>query len=179
MSTKHWLWIITAAVIISTIIDFWSAIKSPAFELAEVNPIYVLSGSITITLITVAVITYYALSKLWRSINFLGIYVYTYFALFLIVGHFGGAYTNVLATQVYVADPQTFIEAHQGVSVVEKVADYGRLLFIFMMLPFVVAVLSYLLSMKRFFETSQDRVVVIEAAVRKCEEAQKLIWRLQ
>ena len=113
LNEKNLLWLLIIILVITTVIDVYTAINSPAFEIAELNPIYVLTGSLAPVMILSVVVTILILRTLRTSISISKIFSFTMLTIYLSIGHGYGAASNIYAGKLYVENPTEFIETAQ------------------------------------------------------------------
>ena len=92
INEKRLLYILIGILVITTVADIYSAMRLPIFEIAESNPIYVLTGS-TMPLIwlNIFVVIWYSRS-LKNSISIPKIFIFCMMTLYLSIGHGFGIY---------------------------------------------------------------------------------------
>ena len=161
MSGKSWLIFLISLLVLSTIIDFGTAISNPMFKEAEINPIYVYTNSIFMTLLTVIMVTTYIVWNLLKKVSGLGIYFFVLLTLYLVLGHFLGAYTNIKSAQTYYGDPENTIQKLSNMDEAAKINSYASLVGILMMIPLIISLFGYYLSQKLFEDKLGEREKII------------------
>ena len=147
LTEKRLLYLLIIILISSTLIDMYTALSTPAFEIAEVNPIYVLTGSVTPLVILSVIIVYFISRTLVRSISIVKIFMYVMFTIYLSIGHGVGIASNVYADKEYNEDPEKFIEEAAKVKPTEKIGLYSGLIFFVMLLPIIISVVAFHIAM--------------------------------
>ncbi len=166
---KTWLWILGGIVIISTLIDMYTAFTSPAFELGESNPLFVIFGNTFLLIILNIFIMIFLIWMVRNGITLTAIFLFTMLLLYLSAGHFLGAYSNVMATESYNEDPEAFTERMMDVSPKDKIVNYSIVVGIFMVLPVVISTFAFIMSLY-FFNKRKPKREKIYGKIRKLIE---------
>ncbi len=147
INEKKLLYILIGILVITTVADIFSAMRLPIFEIAESNPIYVLTGS-TMPLIwlNIFVVIWYSRS-LKNSISIPKIFIFCMMTLYLSIGHGFGIYSNITAGEEYQKNPEGFIEDVQAITPQEKIQAYGFLVGIVMVMPIIISFIAFTIAM--------------------------------
>jgi len=156
MGMTNWItenrvfWILSMLLIAATAVDIYTAISSPIFEIAEANPIFLFTGSMTFLTIINIGITYWIIKSLKNTISLQKIFFIVMITLYLSLGHLIGASSNILATDNYEANPEEFIAQHERITTTQKTMSYFALVGLFMIIPMVFAYISFLVAFMFF-----------------------------
>lgn len=147
LTEKRLLYGLIAILVVTTIADIYSAMRLPIFEIAESNPIYVLTGS-TLPLIwlNIFVVVWYSRS-LKNSISIPKIFIFCMLTLYLSVGHGFGIYSNITAGEEYQKNPEGFIADVKAITPAEKMQAYGLLVGIVMVMPIIISFIAFSVAM--------------------------------
>ncbi len=156
ITEKNLLYSFIGVLIITTIADVYTALSSPVFEIAEANPIYLLTGSVVPLLVMTVFITIWFARNLTNSISIGKIFMFCMLTIYLSVGHGFGVWSNITATNQYQENPEEYIENIEVYEVKDKVTAYFILVGIVMMLPIVVSLIAFTIAMY-FYEKRQPK----------------------
>ena len=163
INEKKLLYILIGILVITTIADIFSAMRLPIFEIAESNPIYILTGS-TMPLIwlNIFVVIWYSRS-LKNSISIPKIFIFCMMTLYLSIGHGFGIYSNITAGEEYQKNPEGFIEYAQAITPQEKIQAYGFLVGIIMVMPIMISFLAFCIAMYFYGKRQPERDKITHA----------------
>lgn len=156
MTEKNLLYLLIGILIITTIIDMYSALSSPIFKIAESNPIYLFTGSVAPLLVMNILVVIWIAANLKRSISISKIFLFCMLTLYLSLGHGVGVWANITATNDYKENPEQFIEKIQEYDVKDKVNSYLWMVSIVMILPLVVSFIAFSIAIY-FYEKRQPK----------------------
>ncbi len=146
-------YLLIGILLLATFLDIYTAFTSPIFEIAEVNPIYVLTGSKVPLLIVTLIVTIWIVSNLNKSISLPRIFLFTSITLFLTFGHVVGVYANTVSTNQYMeteSDPAAraeIIEQYQNHDMKSKLINYSLIVGVIVGLPFILTTISFVIAM--------------------------------
>lgn len=154
---------ITLAIILllTTVIDIVTAVSSPVFEIAEINPIYVLTRSVLVMLsFSLLIVGFFIIRSLTR-ISMLGIFTYMMLFVYISAAHLFGAYSNVTSHQDFQADPEGYTEQVQAISSNDKINAYMLVIGLLFMMPmFLSGIAAYLTQrIYNFRQPKRERLV--------------------
>ena len=156
ITEKNLLYLFIGILIITTIADIYTAVTSPIFEVAETNPIYMLTGNITPLLFLNVLIVLWIMNSLRKSISILKIFVFCMITLYLSLGHGYGIWSNVTATNEYLEDPEGVTERVENYEAKDKLSAYMILVGLVMLLPIVISIIAFVVAMY-FYEKRQPK----------------------
>ncbi len=147
LNERRLLYILIFILILTTAADIYTALKTPVFEIAESNPIYVLTGSTTPLFILTLIATAWIIKSLRSSISLAKIFVFVMMAVYLSLGHGFGMWSNLQADADYQQNPEEFVEYAKSMDSVEKIQIYSILIGVVMLLPIVVSIMAFNITM--------------------------------
>jgi len=165
VTEKQIVWTLLILIVISTIVDLYTAVSSPIFEIAEANPLYVYTGSITLTVMAGIVVVFFIFRRFLNAVSLPTIFGYTLICLYIIGGHAFGTWTNISATSTYYENPEETIQKIEAVSDGVRVQSYGLLMLI-LFVPVVIAVVAFTVSYKIFLLRRPKREQLLAEVVK-------------
>jgi len=142
MNEQKLLWTLMGALILSTLADMYTALSSPIFKIAEINPIYILTGSVIPLIALNFIVLYWFWTKLSKSLSLYAIYFFTLLTVVLVVLHGFGVYSNLTALEQYESNPEVYVEAIGQLSQEAKITTYflyvGTLFLLLLGIPMIV-----------------------------------------
>ncbi len=154
ITEKRLLYTLIGLLLLSTFLDIYTAFTSPMFEIAETNPIYVLTGSKLPLLIITFIITAWIIKNINSSLSLLKIFSFSLITIYLVLGHSVGVYSNTLATERYEATEYTETERQQiRLEIIEEYTtdfDQKEKLISYSIVVGLVIILPYFLSFTAF-----------------------------
>jgi len=166
------LWGLIVLLLLSTLLDIYTAYSSPIFELAETNPIYVITGSKAPLLIANVVVLIWIARNLTRSVSIFKIFVFSLAAIYLSTGHLVGAYANITSTNEYNENPEKVMAQIEQYSVKDKFTAYTWIVGLAILLPILLSITAFSIAMFFFNKRKSQREKVID-------EIYKLTFRLR
>lgn len=156
MTEKNLLKLFIGLIIVTTIADIYTALSSPIFSIAEMNPIYILTGSVVPLLVINVLVVVMIARTLRKSISITKIFIFCMFTLYLSLGHGFGVWSNISATNDYEAHPQKYIEKIEQYDVKDKITSYVILMGLIMLLPIFISFTAFFVAMY-FYEKRQGK----------------------
>ncbi len=144
---RNLLYLLIFILIATTLVDMFTVFRLPIFEIAESNPIYLLTGNVMPLVIINILVVIWLLRNLGKAISIPKIFVFVMLTLYLSVGHGFGIWSNLAAGERYEEDPEQFIETVQAITAKEKVQAYGLLVGFVMLLPIFISIIAFNISM--------------------------------
>jgi len=145
---KILLWSLFGLLILSTIADMYTALSSGIIEIAEVNPVYLVTGNIWVLIIINVIIVWYIIHELSIRVSLARIYALVLILVFVTVGHLFGTYSNIKAVAAQNADPVGFEEARQEIRAASKAYVYFRAISVIMLMPMMLSFLVFVITHK-------------------------------
>ncbi len=168
LTDKNLLYTLVGILLLSTFLDIYTAFTSPMFEIAETNPIYILTGSKAPLLIITFIITAWIIISLKSSISLHKIFAFSLITIYLTFGHSVGVYSNTLATDIY-EETETdetaraeLIEEYQNYDVKEKFISYTVLVGLVIMLPYTLSFIAFAITMYFYSKRMPQREKIID-----------------
>ncbi len=167
ITERNLLYILIGLLLITTAIDMWTAFTSPIFEIAEMNPIYMLTGTKAPLVVLTIIITLWIIKNISKSISIFKIFLFTLMTIYLTVGHSVGAYSNILATQQYeeTIDPiekEELIQDYREYDTKDKFMGYFILVGIVMLLPILLSMIAFYTTMYFYNKRKPQRDIIID-----------------
>jgi len=162
ITERNLLFLLIGLLLITSVLDIYTAFTSPIFELAETNPIYVITGSKVPLLILTVLITIWIIKSLSKSISIIKIFLFTIATTYLIIGHSVGMYSNIAATNEYEINQTAVIERVNQYDTKAKFKSYSLVIGIAMLLPMLVSVLAFMIAMVFYNKRKPERERVID-----------------
>lgn len=172
LTEKNLLFLLIGLLLITTFLDVYTAFTSPIFEAAELNPIYLLTGSKAPPLILTVIITFWIIKTLNKSLSIFRIFTFTLFTIYLIAGHLVGVYSNISATERYNEAPEETIEALKQSTSSEKFVSYSILMGIIMILPIFFSVTAFIIALFFYNKRKPERDKITD-------EIYRLVYKLR
>jgi len=179
MKFKEWftekrvLWIMAFLLIGSTLLDMYTAFSSPIFELAEINSLYVMYGSklllVFVSLITVSFFIY----KLAKGMSLHSIYFFSIMIIYLSIGHFYGAYTNISAEEQFNSNPDAYTAAIESMSQQDKVNLYTATVWAVIILPVLLGFSAFIVTMFFYNQRAPRRDKIIDDIIDNVKELKR------
>lgn len=156
-------YILVVILIITTLVDMYTAFTSPIFEIAETNPLYLLIGSIAPLIIISFIAIIFLLYHLNKGISLFKIYLFSLIIVYLSFGHLVGAYSNILATNKYNEDPETvekYLE-EEAATTKQKIISYNILIGVFIVLPIILSSVAFYITTFLYHKKKPERDKII------------------
>lgn len=163
-------------LLISTFLDIYTALTSPLFDIAETNPIFIITGSKIPLLILTVITTLWIIKSITKSISIFKIFLFTVICVFLTYGHFIGMITNILATERYESalEEETareeLIKEYREYNVKEKLISYHLLVGLIMVIPFFISTIAFWTSMYFYNQRKPKREKIMDEIYRLSQE---------
>ena len=170
---KNLLWLLIGILIITTAIDAFTAFRLPIFEIAEINPIYLLTGNVMPLIIINIFVVFWMARNLKNGISIGKIFFFVILTLYLSVGHGFGIWSNLSAGEEYEQDPEGFIEYAQAITPKERAQAYGILVGIVMVLPIVISIIAFNIAMFFFGKRQPIRDRIIQEMLELAERLRR------
>ena len=151
-------------LMLTTIIDLYTALKSPIFRIAESNPIILLTHSVTILVILTIIISWFVFKIAYTAFRYPKLFIGIIGILYISLGHLGGAYSNIIAHEKYLKDPEATIQEYQNMQVKEKASYYFSFVFVIIVIPLIVAYSTFMLVLSIFHEREGKREKLVHHA---------------
>ena len=158
---KILLWSLLGVLIISSLLDMYTAISSGALHLAEINPIYLMTGNIWVLVAVNVLFIIYFIYEMRKKISLAKIYAFVIVILFLSFGHCFGAYTNIKTKAVYEQNPEIVKQYAEQVTKQEQSGTYFKLVMVIVLLPAMLSIAAFIISYKIFQwrKPKRDRII--------------------
>lgn len=164
LTERNLLIVLAGILILTTIIDIYTAFSSPIFEEAELNPLYVLTGSKIPPLILTVILTTWIIRNLKTSISLYKIFTFSLLAIYLIAGHIFGIYSNTVSTQQYLENPEEVTEylKQNNESTEQKLINSFMALGLIMFIPFMFSSLAFFITVYFFNKRKGKRSKIMD-----------------
>ena len=166
------LWFLIGILLLSTFLDIYTAFTNPVFELAETNPIYVLTGSKLPLLAITIVFTIWVMKNAWKSISIPKLFTFVSVMVYMIFAHGVGVYANWNTEQAYNENPEAMLEAIENYNTGEKIQTYSMIVGFLVMIPFILGFLSFWITMFFYDKRKPKRDKITDKIF-------KLVWELK
>ena len=176
LTEKNLLYTLIGMLLLSTFLDMYTAFTSPMFEIAETNPIYVLTGSKGPLLILTFIITAWIIRNLKSSISLYKIFTFSLVTIYLILGHLVGTYGNTMATNAYEASEyngtarQEIIEEYKDYDAKEKFISYSIIVGLVLLLPYILSFIAFAITMYFFSKRKSKREKIMDEIYKLIKE---------
>ncbi len=162
ITEKNLLYFFIGLLLITTVLDIYTAFSSPLFEIAEMNPIYMLTGSKAPLLILTVIITLWIIKNISKSISIFKIFLFTLMTIYLTVGHSVGMYSNIMATQQYEKTidqekKEELIQEYKEYDNKDKFIGYSIVVGIVMAVPVFLSMIAFIVSMHFYNKRKPQR----------------------
>ncbi len=172
ITEKNLVYLLIFVLVATTIVDIYTALRAPIFEIAETNPIYVLTGSIVpLLLLNIIIIVWFSRS-IKNSISIPKIFVFCMITIYLSAGHLFGAWSNITATEQYQEDPEGFVETVEEYDAEEKIQAYMFFVGVVMVLPIVISFIAFSIAMFFYRKRQSKREKIVNEI---CKLTRKLM----
>jgi hypothetical protein len=158
---KLLLWFIFFILICSTGLDLWTAFNTPLYEIAEINPVYLLTGNIWVLIIINIVFVIYFIYMMQKKLSLAKIFFVTIMIAYMSFGHFFGAYSNIRTEAIYEKDPGVFEERHAQVTKQAAAGHYFNIMFVVVVLPAWLSIGSFVIAHKIYMWRRDRREQII------------------
>lgn len=162
---RNILYTISAALIVTTIIDLYTAYTSPIFKIAESNPIYLTYGLLPLTIANIIVLGIFMFG-IKKTLKLTMIFVFVLGSIFLSYGHLIGANSNIEATKIYEKNPEVVTTYLQTMTKEQKIAGYTDLVLNRLLYPYMLVVIAFALTMIIFEQRKPQRQKYIDEGIK-------------
>lgn len=166
------LWFLIAVLLLSTFLDIYTAFTNPVFELAETNPIYVLTGSKLPLLAVTFLFTAWVIKNIRGSISIPRLFTFVSVTIYMIFAHGVGVYANWNTEQAYNENPQQVLEAIEDYNVKERIGTYSLIVGFLVLAPFILGFTSFWITMFFYDKRKPKRDKITDKIF-------KLVWELK
>jgi hypothetical protein len=174
ITERNLVYLLISILVITTLIDIFTAVSSPIFEIGETNPIYLLFGKNVFFLILVSTIaTIWIIKKLNKSLSVTHIFIFTLITIYLSTGHLVGAYSNISATQAYEENPEKTTKLINSITPKEKIVYYQIIVLTFMIYPYVTAMAAFSITLYFFNKRKPEREKIVDNICKLTVKLQK------
>ncbi len=172
ITEKNLIYLFISILVITTVADIYTALSSPIFQIAETNPIYVLTGSILpLLLLNIIIIIWFGRS-IKNSISIPKIFVFCMITIYLSAGHLFGAWSNITTTEQYQENPEEFIGIVKEYNAKEKINSYMIFVGVVMVLPIVISFIAFIIAMYFYRKRQPKREKIVD---KICKLTRKLM----
>ena len=172
ITEKNLVYLLIFTLVATTIVDIYTALRTPIFQIAETNPIYVLTGSILpLLLLNIIIIIWFGRS-IKNSISIPKIFVFCMITIYLSAGHLLGAWSNITATEQYQENPEEFIGIVKEYNAKEKINSYMIFVGVVMVLPIVISFIAFSIAMYFYGKRQPKRDKIVN---KICKLTKKLM----
>ena len=172
ITEKNLVYLLIFVLVATTIVDIYTALRSPIFEIAEVNPIYILTGSVMPLLLLNLIIVIWFSRNIKNSISIPKIFVFCLITIYLSAGHLFGAWSNITVTKEYQENPEEFVEAVKEYDAKEKINAYMIFVGAVMVLPIVISFIAFSIAMYFYKKRQPKREKIVNQI---CKLTRKLM----
>ncbi len=162
ITERNLLLLLVSLLLIASLIDIYTAFTSPIFEIAEMNPIYVLTGSKGPLIIVSILVTVWIIKSIYSSISIFKIFLFTLMTIYLIFAHSVGIYMNNLATEQYYENPEEVIKQTSEYKPKDKFINYSILMGLVMMIPVIFSMIAFHVTMVFYNSRKPKREKIID-----------------
>lgn len=161
MKDRTLFWLLIGLLVVTTVFDFYTAITSDVFEIAEANPIYLATGNIYILFLVTAFVTGFIFMNLKNRLRLRTIFIFVILTLYLCMGHLVGSYSNIRANKMYHEDPGGVTKQIEKDSKNDKLISYMRTVGIVILFPYFMSILAFFITERIYLarRTEHDRIV--------------------
>ncbi len=153
LTEKNLLYFFIFVLVATTLGDLFTAIRLPIFEIAETNPLYLITGNV-FPLVFLNILSIIWISRnLKNSISISKIFIVSMLVVYLSIAHGVGMWSNITAGQQYQQDPQGFVQDVQAISPREKATAYGLVIGVIMIMPIIISFIAFQIAL--FFYTKR------------------------
>ncbi len=179
VTEKRVLYVLVGLLLLATFLDIYTALTSPIFEIAEMNPIYVLTGSKAPLLVLTFVMLWWYISVLKNSISIQKLYVITLATILLIFGHGIGVYGNTVSTNQYLESEDNpveraeLVEEYRNYDMGDKINNYLIIVGVFLLIPFVISITAFYVAMYFYDQRKPQRDKIMNDICKLTDKLKK------
>ena len=167
---KQVLYILIGMLLVTTVVDMYTAFSSPVFDIAETNPIYVLTQSVVPLLVMTVAVSIWIIVNMNNRISLMKIFLFSMLTFYLSVGHVVGAWSNITATAQYEEDTAKFIEYIEEVTVKQKLTAYVYIVGLAMILPIVISSIAFRVALFFYDKRKSKREKIVDDIAKSAWE---------
>lgn len=151
---------------ITTIIDLVTAVRLPILDLLEVNPIFMMFGSVwpilVLNVLAISIIFWY----LKKSLSLKGLFFACLLVLYVSIMHLYGAYSNVYMTNAYYEAPDIVTEQAKEITAQDKISFLTLVSLFLVYIPMLIAYIAFAFTLKIYKLREGKRAENFEKAKR-------------
>jgi len=152
-------------IMVTSIIDLITAFLGP-HEIAEINPIYLLTGNFWILMVINFLVMFWFIKSLYQKISLPKIFFLVIILLFLSFAHIFGAYSNIKATRIYDTQPEAFEAYYETTTTSHQYYEYFKIVSVIMIIPIFLSLISFMISYKIFEWRQPKRELIVEEIIK-------------
>ncbi len=161
LTERNVLLVLISLLLLATFLDIYTALRLDIFEIAETNPIYVITGSKGPLLIITFIVTIWLIKNIKSQLSLFSIFTFTLMTIYLIFGHGVGIYFNISTGNEYKENPEEVIKKLENYNTKEKFTNYFIVIGFVMFLPYLFAIISFSIAMFFYNKRKPKREKII------------------
>ena len=162
---RNILIILGVSLLLTTILDIYTAVTSPIFKIGESNPIYLTYGLIPLTILNFIVLAV-LLFGVQKSLKLSVIFCFVLGSIFLCYGHVIGSQSNIAATKIYEKNPELVTKYLQTMTKEDKMTGYKSLVFDRLLYPYLIVIIAFAFTMMIFEQRKPKREKFIQEGIK-------------
>lgn len=160
------IYILSAVLGITTILDLYTAYSSPIFSIAETNPLFINFGVGALTAVNF-IWMIIVIRGLKKSIKLLTLFGFVMACLLLSYGHIVGMMANVEATGLYYKNPEKVTNyILYNMTATDKAQIYNDTVINKLFIPYIISVVGFIIIFYLYNKRKPIRDKYVEQATK-------------